>query len=220
MPADRAKVLAALNTKFKGKSVDKNYKESIATTWAAKIADDDGIDDFINDREDDVLAYMKAKDAAVNAATAKAKQDIADKVSDKPEETTEEEIVDPTMPAWAKKLLDQNKTLSQELSTFKSAQSQQSIAERFRKDAKEKGIPEAWIKRSIPPTDADYEAALNELTADYTQFATDNKLSMIGNDAPSGNGVIGGAAASQGKVDSDLASFAKSKSEALTTSKN
>jgi len=222
MPADRAKVLAALNTKFKGKSVDKNYKESIATKWAAKIADDDAIDDFIDDREDDVLEYMKSKDAAVKAATEKTKQDAADLLSGKKDEKPEEVTEDPTMPAWAKLLVEQNKSLTEKLSSFEADKTKQSIAERFRKDAKEKGIPEAWIKRSIPATDADYDAALSELDTDYSQFKTENQLNDIGGDTPSMNGIMGGAAekGNKGKVDSDLASFAKNKSEALTTSKN
>lgn len=221
MAVERAKVLAALDLKFKGKSITKNFKNSIAEKWAAKIETDEDIDAYIDDREDVILEAMRDKDGAVTAAVTKTKAELAASIKgEKTEDEQKEADVDPTMPAWAKALLDQNKALADKLSGFEQQQAHQTFAERLKSDERTKAIPAAFYKGRPLPTDAaGFETFAEELKGDYTEFATAHKLTALGSDSPAGGGAYGNAGT--GKVDPDLAAFAQKKNEAfLQTQKN
>ena len=62
MSVEKGKVLAAIETRFKGKSISKTYKENLAARWAAKIESETEIDDYINERADDVIEASKEAD--------------------------------------------------------------------------------------------------------------------------------------------------------------
>ena len=183
MPADRAKVLAALNEKFKGKSVDKNYKEGIATKWAAKITDDEAIDAFINDREEDVLEYMKAKDAAVTAATAKAKTDAAAAVTGKAEPEPEPETE-------MGKLMKMIGSLTEKVDGFEKAKQTETLSERFKNHEKIKGIPEALLKGYFPKTEEEFESAVETVQTQIKPFADKLGIAGYGAEAPAVGGVV------------------------------
>lgn len=193
MAVEKGKVKAALDAKFKGKSVSKELKDSLAARWADKIENDEGIDTYINDREDDILDAAKEADRRATAAAEKAKKEAADAVTGKPKpEPNAEPQSDPDMPAWAKQLLDANKTLTEKVSAFEASKSAESIAERFRKEERLKGIPEMMFKGRVPKSEEEYDAAVEELSKDYQDFATTNKVQRLGADSPGKATTTGG----------------------------
>ena len=196
MAVEKDKVLAAIESKFKGKSISKTFKQNLAAKWAEKIDTDDDIDTYIEDREDVITeaiseADRRATDAATKAAE-KAKQ-----AGKEPDDKKKDEIELPDdTPAWAKAIIEQNKALSEKVSGFEQAQSQKSIAERFKADERLKGIPEFMFKGRIPSKEEDFETYAEELKADYEAFATEKNLEKFGQDTP---GAVGGKTPAGGK---------------------
>lgn len=195
MAVEKAKVKAALDAKFKGKSVSKEMKESYAARWAQKIETDDDIQTYVDDREDDILDAAKEADRRATAAEKVGREKAAQAASGNPEgnkdEPTTTELPDDT-PGWAKALLKQNEALSQEVAGLKAARTAETLTERFKKDERLKGIPEIMFKGRIPTKDEDYETAVEDLAADYKTFAETHKLTPagagLGKDNPPGGG--------------------------------
>lgn len=174
-------VLTAINKKFEGKSLTKTFKENLAKKWAVKIDNETEIDSYIEDREDVVLeasteADRRATDA-VKKLTPPKKEGNTDKIPD-------EVIVTDDTPEWAKALIAQNKTLEAKINGFETQQTQKTVTERFKSHPELKGIPEFMFKGRIPSTEDEIETAVAELKMDYTAFATENKISILGNDVP------------------------------------
>lgn len=190
MAVEKGKVLAAIETKLKGKSLSKNFKDNLATKWAEKIESDDDIDTFIDDREDLLFEASAEADRRAVAAAKKAKE-----TPEKKEEQEEPEI-DNDAPAWAKALIKQNQTLASRLESFESQQKHQTISERFKKDERIsslKGVQEHMFKGRIPQTEEEYEAAVEEFISDWKPFLEKVVLEEQGGDTPpSGKGGTGG----------------------------
>jgi len=193
MAVPKDKVKAALDIKFKGKSVSKDLKDSIAARWADKIEDEEGIDAYISDREDDVLDAAKEADRRATAATAKAKADAEKAVrgesteTEKPEDTG----IHADTPEWAKALILQNKALADKVNAIEAGKQAQSIAERFNKDPRVKDVPEFIRAGYIPTSEADFEEKATALSTKFGEFSTQYKLQPLGNDAPPAQSGIG-----------------------------
>lgn len=187
MAVEKGKVLAAIETKFKGKSLTKNFKENIAAKWAEKIEKDDEIDAYIEDREDLILEASAEADRRAVAAAKKAKEEAAEAVNPEKEKKPEEVKVDDDTPAWAKALIDQNKALSDKINAFEQAGKAKTIAEKFASDDRVKGIPEFIRKGYTPASDDDYETKVTELSEAYKTFVDQNKLQSYANDKPNGS---------------------------------
>lgn len=189
MAVEKGKVLAAIETKFKGKSLTKNFKENIAAKWAEKIEKDEDIDGYIDDREDLILEASAEADRRAVAAAKKAKEEAAEAVNPekKDEKKAEEVKVDENTPDWAKKLIDQNKSLAERLEKFEAAGKAKTIAEKFASDDRVKNIPEFIRKGYVPESDDDYETKVTELSEAYKTFADQNKLKVYANDKPNGS---------------------------------
>jgi vacuolar-type H+-ATPase subunit H len=213
MAVEKGKVLAAIELKFKGKSLTKNFKEKIAEKWAAKVDTDEDIDAFIEDREDVVLEASTEADRRATAATAKAKADAAAAVTGKAETPTDDkpDELPADTPAWAKALIQQNKALADKVDGFERQKQSESIADRLKKDDRTKDVPAGFYKGRTLPTAEDFDKFAEELKGDYTQFATEHKLASFGGDAPAGGSRT---AAGAGKVDPDIAAFGKKINEA------
>lgn len=190
MPVEKGKVLAAIETKFKGKSITKTFKENIAEKWAAKIDNDTDIDDFVNDREDVILEAVSEADRRATDAVKKAKANEPKPNDTNPEPPKDDVIEIPAdTPEWAKALIAQNKTLADKVNGFEASQQQKSIAERFKTDERLKGIPEFVLKRAIPSKEEDFEESVTNLAAEYSTFAKEANLQSFGKDTPAGGGV-------------------------------
>lgn len=175
-------VLTAINKKFEGKSLTKTFKENLAKKWAVKIDNETDIDSFIEDREDVILeasteADRRATDAVKKLAVTKTPNEGRTPPTDKVE------IPDDT-PEWAKALLKANETLTAKVNGFETQQTQKTLSERFKTSPELKGVPEFMFKGRIPTTEEEFENAVYELKTDYTAFATENKLSVLGSDVP------------------------------------
>ncbi len=180
MAVEKGKLLIAINKKFEGKSLSKTFKENLAEKWAVKIDNETDIDAYIDDREDVIL---EASTEADRRATDAVKKLTPSKQEIKTEIKTEEVIIDDA-PEWAKALIAQNKTLEAKINGFETQQTQKTLTERFKSHAELKGIPEFMFKGRIPSTEDELETAVAELKTDYSAFATENKLSILGNDVP------------------------------------
>ncbi|MBF9252478.1 hypothetical protein I2I11_04160 [Pontibacter sp. 172403-2] len=213
MPAERAKVLAAIETKLKGKSLSKNFKDSIASKWAEKIDTDENIDAYIDDREDILLEASSEADRrateAANKAKGEQKKDEGTPPTDsppaKPNQEPDSEIA---------KLTQLVTTLAGTVNAMQQEKQAQSITERFKKDGRLKGVPEFMFKGRIPSKDEDFETAVTELATDYTEFAKQNKLAAFGNDAPPQ-----GQTKNQNEVSGDMKAYLASKKPAQETAK-
>ncbi len=187
---EKGKVLAAIETKLKGKSLSKNFKDNLATKWAEKIETDEEIDEYVENREDVLFEASAEADRRAVAAAKKAKE-----TPEKKEEQEEPEI-DNEAPAWAKALIKQNQTLASRLESFESQQKHQTISERFKKDERIsslKGVQEHMFKGRIPQTEEEYEAAVEEFISDWKPFLEKVVLEEQGGDTPpSGKGGAGG----------------------------
>lgn len=188
MAVDKGKVLAALEIKFKGKSLTKNFKDKIAEKWAAKIETDEEIDAYIEDREDVILEASTEADRRATQAATKARQEAADAAAGKKPETETKAPPTDDLPAdtpeWAKAIILEAKAARAEVAELKAARQTETIADRFKKDERLKGIPEFMLKGRIPQKEDDLETAITELVADFKPYAEQNKLAAFGGDAP------------------------------------
>lgn len=175
MAVEKGKVLAKFELILKGKSLSKNFKDSLAAKWAEKIETDEDIDAYVEDRQD-VLIEASAEADRVRTA--------AKKVEVKVEEPEEVKLDD--APEWAKSLIKQNQELASKFEQIESAKKFESISDKFKKDERLKGIPEFAFKGRIPKSEEEYEDAVSELSNDFKEFATKAKLEDYGNDQPTG----------------------------------
>lgn len=176
--ADKGKVLAAINKKFEGKSVSKLTKEELATKWAEKIETDEEIDDFIDDREDVILVLIKEADTRVTET----KGDVEEEDDDEGEDEFK------GAPDYIKKIMANQKTLSEKLEKFETDKKETSLTERFKNHPDLKGIPEVMFKGRIPKTEEEFEAAVAELKTDAETL----NISTIQSDTPGAAGGGGG----------------------------
>jgi hypothetical protein len=182
MAVEKAKVLVAIELKFKGKSISKIIKENLAEKWAVKIDNETDIDDYINDREDVVLeasteADRRATEAVKKLTPSKTPIEGAPIVK---------EVIDETegMTPFEKMMLQKFGALETKITGFETQQSQKTLSERFKSSPEWKGVPEFMFKGRIPTTEEEFASAVSELKTDYTAFATENKLSILGSDVP------------------------------------
>lgn len=187
MAVEKDKVLAAIETKFKGKSISKTFKQNLAAKWAEKIETEDDIDTYIEDREEIITEAISEADRRAVDAAKKASEKAKEAGKEPKDEPKEVELPDDT-PAWAKTLIENNKALEAKLNGFEQAQSQKTIAERFKSHEKLKGIPELLFKGRIPQTEDDFEAAVEELATDFEALAKEQNITRFGNDKPGGAG--------------------------------
>lgn len=180
-------VLTAINKKFEGKSLTKTFKENLAKKWAFKIDNETEIDSYIDDREDVILeASTEADRRATEAVKKNTPQQV---VKNEGQDQTESKDDFPAdTPEWAKAIINQNKTLEAKINGFETQQTQKSLTERFKTHPELKAVPELMFKGRIPTKEEDFDAYVQELKNDYTAFATENKLSLLGKDTPNNFG--------------------------------
>jgi superfamily I DNA and/or RNA helicase len=115
------------------------------------------------------------------------------------------------MPAWAKDLLTEVKTLKQE-------KQQQSIQQKLGQHEKLKDINKTfWSKRALPTKDEDIDAFVEEVTTDHAAFLQESGYGNIGEHKPpaSTEKPIPGKV----KVDPALVAYAKKQNEKALASK-
>lgn len=206
MAVEMGKVIAKLNEKLKGRSVTKEHKAALAKRWADKIETDEDIDSYVDERLEDILDASRDADRRATEAANKARQDAADAAAGKTPktDTSADPEPDPTMPAWAKQLLEQNRALQEKISGFEQASTRQTIEQRFKADERLKGIPEQLLKGRIPQSEDQLEAAIEEAKADFAPYLKAIHAENFGGDSPSGTRQPEGGSKTKQATDAEL----------------
>lgn len=181
MAVDFQKALDNLTTKLKGKSISKTYIKNAATRYAAKIETDADIDDYINERLDDIIEAGVEADRRVNAALKKVeKPDPTKKETDI--EIDEDELKD--APAYVKAMMKQMQGMNETIQTFQKEKTAASVADRFLKHDKLKNIPAKLLKGLTPKElkdDDELETLVSETYEDLKEFETNGSGGSGGN---------------------------------------
>lgn len=204
MAVEKGKVLAAIEVKFKGSSLTKNFKDKMATQWAEKIDTDEDIDTFIALREDVILEASAEADRRVQLAEENRKKAEQAKGEEKqPEKAEETKVIPDDAPEWAKALLQGFQQSKEEIASLKAEKQAETLRERFTKDERVRGVPSFILDKYIPTEEKDFEANAEKLSTEFGQFLKDSKLETFGKDNPSGstNTKVGAKEATKKEVD-------------------
>lgn len=175
----KKKLLEALQTKFQG--VDAQILDRIATRRAEGLTDENQITSIVDgiSFQDVLTSYgdFRAGDASISAVKNYEKKynlkdgKVIETSQSNPTPTSQPEPPKPDdTPAWAKALIEQNKTLSEEIATIKSKSTQEQRAAVIGAKAKEYGIPESLVKRMNVPEDADLDEYFKDAKQDLSNL--------------------------------------------------
>lgn len=186
MAVEKGKVLAAIEVKFKGKSLTKNFKDNMATQWAEKIDTDEDIEQFIALREDVILEASAEADRRVSAAKS-SWQDESKGEEKQVEKKEETKVIPDDAPDWAKALLQGFQQSKEEIASLKAEKQAETLRERFTKDERVKGVPSFILDKYIPTDEKDFDNNADLLKTEYSKLVDTTKLSALGQDTPSGS---------------------------------
>ncbi|WP_433863151.1 hypothetical protein [Sphingobacterium thalpophilum] len=207
------KIFAQLASKNPG--VSKAILTMIAKKLADKVTDESQIEGAISDFEANSVLSIKdyadfvQKEGDSRVGEAKKKWDSEHKKDPK----TEPDPVDPKkenpddMPPWAKALQQSVTALGQQF----AAKKVESTLEDLVAKAKEKGIPEAYARKTVIGEDFDLDTALSTLESEWADI---KQVSL--NAEVAGEKVITGVKATGKEVSSAIANFAKANVEAAS----
>lgn len=183
----KEKIIAAFKVKYPGINLSKKRLEAIAIKIEAKVIDDETKIDAALAAMDEVYAFadIAKDDDKVRTLEAKLKtpagETPAEKAAREAAEAAEALKVTDDTPAWAKALIEQNKTLAQDLAAIKG----EKVASTIKGKATEllKDVPVSyWGKRPIPESEEALQDFVTEVTTDYATFKkemTDTGLSFL-----------------------------------------
>ena len=160
----KQKLFEALKTKFVG--VDAQILDRIATKKAEGQTDENQIPAIVEgvSFQDVLTSYgdFRAGDASKTAViNYEKKHNLKEgKTIETPEPTPTPQPEPPKpddAPAWAKALIDQNKTLTEKIASIENKSTLEQRTAAIQAKAKEYGIPESQAKRYSIPEDADLD---------------------------------------------------------------
>lgn len=204
MAVPKEKVKARLKALFPETNLTRKRLDELSAKLAERPEDeasDEDIDKVINDFNENSL--LSIEDIAKNddrmvSLTKKA----AEKKDDTPPK--KEEGDDSVGASGESELLKELRALRGEFAQLKTDQQQKSIEERFKTDKRLEGVPAAMLKGRIPKDEDGFEAAVDELVADWEEVSgavqtqkeqeTLNRYTGGRNAPPAGGGGKGGAA--------------------------
>jgi hypothetical protein len=182
--------------------------------WAPKIDTDEDIEAYITD-EDRVELLTEAA-AEANRIRTEVKKEAAKgnpnpgKKGENTDEPDPDEIDETKLSPFERTLLKTVGGLKKDLDTFKTSQTQQTLAERFKNHPDLKNVPAFMMKGRTPKTEEEFDTAVEELKTDYTDYAKENKLPLIGADTPPGaNKGKQEQQGDDGKVSAEVMKFAQ-----------
>lgn len=171
----KQKLFEALKTKFVG--VDAQILDRIATKKAEGQTDENQIPTIIEgiSFQDVLTSYgdFRAGDASKTAVTNyEKKHNLKEgKVIETPEPTPQPEPPNPDdTPAWAKALIEQNKTLTEKIALIENKSTLEQRTAAIGSKAKEYGIPESLVKRMNVPEDADLDEYFKDAKQDLSNL--------------------------------------------------
>lgn len=196
MAVDVSRIKSRLRAKYPKANLSTKRLDEISAKLAKKPeddADDDAIDAILEDYNDNgAMTFEEIAKADDKIRTLEARKPKTDDDEPKPKDQ------DDDMPAWAKKLMEK-------VDGFETSRKAETIAQRFAKDERLKGIPEFMFKGRTPKTEEDFETAVEDLVNDYKPFAERHKLEAFnGEDIPSGADTTGSKKQVK-EIDADLA---------------
>ena len=172
----KQKLFEALKTKFVG--VDAQILDRIATKKAEGQTDESQIPTIVEgvSFQDVLQSYgdSRAGDASKTAVTNyekkyNLKEGKTIETLDTTQQQKAEEKPDDT-PAWAKALIDQNKTLTEKIASIESKSTLEQRTAAIQAKAKEYGIPESQAKRYSIPEDADLDEYFKDAKQDLSNL--------------------------------------------------
>lgn len=213
MAVEKGKVLAELELKTKGKSLTKSFKDKLAAKWADKIESDDDIVAYIEDRMDILEEASGEADRRVSDAL-KAAGRKREEGADNGDGKGNDDAGNESIPAWAKQMMDQNKTLQETITAMQQKEKVQSLHDRFKKHEKIKDIPAAFLKGRLPESEEAFEEAVEAAAQEFADFQAETGFAAPAAERTPGKPAPRGGAA---KVDADILEFAKLKNEEAKT---
>jgi len=205
------KILAQLVSKNPG--VSKAVLTLLAKKLADKVTEESQIEGAISDFEANSPMTIKEYADFVQAEGDKRVTEALKK-KDEPTPPTPPKPKDDQpddMPPWAKKLQDTVTVLGQELTKKKT----ESTLEQFVAKAKEKGVPEAFARKTLISEDFDIESSLAAVEAEWSSIKQVELNSKV-----VGEKTVSGVKTTEKEVSSAIADFAKSNIEAANAAKN
>lgn len=206
----KEKILAAIKAKYPGINLSKKRLEQISAKIEAKVGDDETKIDAELEAYNDYnpLADIAKHDDQVRTLQAQVKPAKKD---DKPDTETDKDDVPDDVPAWAKTIIQQNKTLTADLAAIKGEKVANTIREKA--TAQLKDVPVSyWGKRALPENEEGLEAFVTDVTNDYTTFTkemTDKGLSVLSTPKAGSGGAGGGT---DKAVSADIKNFVEKQS--------
>lgn len=173
----KQKLFEALKTKFVG--VDAQILDRIATKKAEGQTDENQITSIVDgiSFQDVLTSYgdFRAGDASKTAVTNyEKKHNLKEgKTIETPQPTPTPQPEPPKpddTPAWAKALIDQNKTLTEKIASIENKSTLEQRTAAIQAKAKEYGIPESQAKRYSIPEDADLDEYFKDAKQDLSNL--------------------------------------------------
>lgn len=170
-------ILDALKIKLKNLGFGEKAFEGVAKYLATTVTEQGQIETAITGVEPLLKSFQGDVDKRVNDAVAKAKADAGKSDPTKKKEGEDDEPKDdPTMPAWAKQLIEQNKVYADKLTALESGktlETRKSQLEAKLKDAPEK-VKTSYMKqfeRMSFKDDEDFTGYLADVETQATELA-------------------------------------------------
>lgn len=185
----KQKILDAIKAKFPTAKLSAKRLDAIAASIEAKAGTDETLIEASLDALNELYPLTEiAKDDHIRStlegklkATQTKDETPAQKAAREAAEAAAALETDKDTPAWAKALIEQNKTLAQDLAAIKG----EKVANTIKGKATEllKEVPVSyWGKRAIPETEEALQDFVTEVTTDYATFKkemTDQGLSVL-----------------------------------------
>jgi len=190
MSIDKAKVITRIKALHPKTNLSNARLDEISARLIKKLnddADDTAIDEAIGIADDyNPFTEIARNDDKIRDLEAKAKKP-ADKI-DEPKPDPIPDDVSPAMRAYLDKQNELIEKINGKLEGFEKGQQRKSLSERFNSDERVKNIPDFMKRGYTPQNEDEFEKNITDLSSAFTKYAEDNKLSILGNDYPSGSG--------------------------------
>ena len=166
----KEKIIAAIKAKYPAINLSKARLNAIAAKIEAEVIDDEtkidaSLDTF--NKFNPLVDIAKTDDAIRNyESKLKGQQNPKDEKKDEPPTVPDD------TPAWAKSLIESNKTLSEKLAAIEGEKKVSTIKSNIA--AKLKEVPSTyWEDWAIPDKDEDVEGFIEKVNTKYTAFTKD-----------------------------------------------
>ena len=181
----KEKIIQKIRELFPNVNLSIERLDAMADKLAAKITEEDQIEERVNDLNEVVpFAEIAKQDDRVRTLEAEAKKKTAKSTDPPKEDPDKKDKPDDDPPAWAKTLLEK----VEKLESGKIATSRREKVLEKLKDADEKYRNKVLrdFDRMRIDSDEDFETVLSDIVSDFSDFKQLQSNSGLGNDSPFG----------------------------------